>query len=102
MGDRKSSLSARALYEREVGRSEEEQAGMSKRRVKQREKPVDPALAIWIRLGEGVPPEDEEADGLTPGERIMRAGNEWVREQLRPATPLRASAFAVNPFRRDR
>jgi hypothetical protein len=47
------------------------------------------------------PPEDDEADGLSEGERIMHAGNQWVREQLQPARPLRPSVLAVNPFTRD-
>jgi hypothetical protein len=32
----------------------------------------------------------------------VAAGNEWAREQLLPSTPLRTSALAFNPFRRDR
>jgi hypothetical protein len=65
--------------------------------AKKREKPVDPDLATWAKLGGGsLEPERE----LTPGQRIVAAGNEWVREQLQPST-MRTSP-TVNPFRRDR
>jgi hypothetical protein len=66
-----------------------------------KQKPVDPDLATWIRIGEGVPLETEidEAEGLTPGERIMAAGNAWVREQLQP-TIVRTSPLSANPLQR--
>jgi hypothetical protein len=60
----------------------------------------DPTIDAYIRLGGGVP--EGELDQMTPGERIMAAGNQWAREQLQPARPLRPSIFAENPFRRDR
>jgi hypothetical protein len=71
---------------------------VTKRKHKQ---PADDDLETWIRLGEGVPPENDEPDGLSEGERIVRAGNQWVAEQLRPSTPLRKSVLAFNPFRRE-
>jgi hypothetical protein len=72
---------------------------MPAKRVRKKEaETVDHDLSIWARLGGGeLAPERE----LTPGERIMAAGNEWVREQLQP-TALRISPLAFNPFRRDR
>jgi hypothetical protein len=66
--------------------------------AKRKTKPVDHDLETWIRLGGGVT--EAESDAMSEGQRIMEAGNQWVREQLQPSTPLRASAFAVNPFRR--
>jgi hypothetical protein len=60
---------------------------------------ADRDLKVWAKLGGGsLAPERE----LTEGERIVQAGNEWVREQLQSSTPLRISPLAVNPFRRDR
>jgi hypothetical protein len=67
-------------------------------RTKQKKKQLDADLELWAKLGGGeLAPERE----LTEGERIMEAGNEWVREQLNAST-WRPSVFAVNPFRRDR
>jgi hypothetical protein len=65
--------------------------------TRNRKKPVDPDLATWAKLGgRSLEPEQE----LTEGQKIVAAGNEWVREQLQPSTPLRTSPLAVNPFRR--
>jgi hypothetical protein len=69
--------------------------------ARKKKKNVDPDLEIWARLGGSVV-ETEVDDGLTSGQRIMEAGNQWAREQLQPARPLIPSIFAVNPFRRDR
>ena len=71
---------------------------MAKKREKQE---VDHDMEIWRRLGGSVV-ETEVDDGLTPGQRIMEAGNQWARQQLQPARPLRPSILAENPFTRDR
>jgi hypothetical protein len=63
-----------------------------------RKKQLDPDLEVWAKLGGGTLAPERE---LTPGEKIMQAGNEWVREQLQPP-PMRVSALSCNPFRRDR
>jgi hypothetical protein len=64
---------------------------MPRRKVK----PVDHDLAVWAKLGGGVLVPERE---LSAGEKIVAAGNEWVREQLMSST-VRA---ARSPFRRDR
>jgi hypothetical protein len=60
----------------------------------------DHDLETWAKLGGGVIDDDLD-DGLTEGERIMEAGNQWARQQLQPARLMTPSVFAVNPFRRD-
>jgi hypothetical protein len=59
---------------------------------KKKEKPIDPDLATWIRIGEGVPEDD---DGLTEGERIVEQGNRIVRGWL---APTRWREGHRNPF----
>lgn len=70
---------------------------------KKREKPVDPDLDVWAKLGGAVLDAPEsELDGLSEGEKIMRAGNEWVRGQLTPSDRRTARGWPmVNPFRRE-
>jgi hypothetical protein len=63
-----------------------------------RKKQLDPDLEVWAKLGGGTLAPERE---LTPGEKIMQAGNAWAREQLHPSRPS-TSVLAVNPFRRDR
>lgn len=64
---------------------------------KQKQQPVDPDLATWIRLGEGVPLETEVDEGLSEGEKIMRAGNEWAKAQLQSSTWRQSP---ISPFAR--
>lgn len=65
--------------------------------AKRKTKPVDPDLAVWARLGGGVP--ESEDQQMSEGERIAQECNAIVREWLNPSTwrPARP----VNPFRRD-
>lgn len=64
---------------------------------------VDHDLEIWAKLGGSVLDAPEsDLDGLSEGEKNMRAGNEWVRAQLTPSDRRTVRGWPlVNPFRRE-
>lgn len=76
---------------------------MSGKRAKQVVKAVDSDLEVWAKLGgAALDAPESELDGLSEGEKIMRAGNEWVRAQLTPSDRRTARGWPmVTPFRRE-